>query len=149
MLITGTGKLRTHCSRSFLHAMEKWHSNLHTGQVVLNNECLLHNIVLKPNWCMYSLYYKQCYLFVILCKYRLSCPHPTDSYLIKCECWDRMTRSNFTLTLILSNQFMAQESNGKSSAFYKFTPTVVKFCVMWEGQALPHDTKFHNCSLKL
>ena len=26
-----------------------------------------------------------------------------------------------------------------------FAPTVTKFWVMWEGQALPHDTKFCNC----
>ena len=24
-------------------------------------------------------------------------------------------------------------------------PTVTKFCVMWEGLSLPHDTKFGNC----
>ena len=26
-----------------------------------------------------------------------------------------------------------------------FAPTVTEFCVMWEGQALPRDTKFGNC----
>ena len=28
--------------------------------------------------------------------------------------------------------------------YENFAPTVTKFCVMWEGQALPHDTKFGN-----
>ena len=32
----------------------------------------------------------------------------------------------------------------KRSAVHNFAPTVTKFCVMWEGQALPHDTKFGN-----
>ena len=32
----------------------------------------------------------------------------------------------------------------KRSAVQNFAPTVTKFCVMWEGQALPHDTKFGN-----
>ena len=38
-----------------------------------------------------------------------------------------------------------QGSNRKNSAVHNFAPTVTKFCVMWEGQALPHDTKFSNC----
>ena len=32
---------------------------------------------------------------------------------------------------------------------YNFTPTVTKFCVMWEGLSLPHDTKFGNCRCKI
>ena len=28
-------------------------------------------------------------------------------------------------------------------------PTVTKFCVMWEGLSLPHDTKFGNCRCKI
>ena len=39
---------------------------------------------------------------------------------------------------------MDQGSNMKQSAAHNFAPTVTKFCVMWEGQALPHDTKFGN-----
>ena len=38
-----------------------------------------------------------------------------------------------------------QGSTRKRSAVHNFVPTVTKFCVMWEGQALPHDTKFGNC----
>ena len=37
----------------------------------------------------------------------------------------------------------------ETSAVYDFAPTVTKFCVMWEGQALPHDTKFCNCISKI
>ena len=39
---------------------------------------------------------------------------------------------------------MDQGSNRKQSAVHNFAPTITKFCVMWEGQALPHDTKFGN-----
>ena len=39
---------------------------------------------------------------------------------------------------------MDQGSTRKCSAVHNFAPTVTKFCVMWEGQALPHDTKFGN-----
>ena len=39
---------------------------------------------------------------------------------------------------------MDQGSTRKRSAVHNFSPTVTKFCVMWEGQALPHDTKFGN-----
>ena len=36
---------------------------------------------------------------------------------------------------------MDQGSNENHSPVNSFAPTVTKFCVMWEGQALPHDTK--------
>ena len=38
-----------------------------------------------------------------------------------------------------------QGSTRKCSAVQHFAPTVMKFCVMWEGLSLPHDTKFGNC----
>ena len=44
---------------------------------------------------------------------------------------------------------MDQGSNKNHSPVYNFAPTVTKFCVMWEGQALPHDTKFGNCRYKI
>ena len=44
---------------------------------------------------------------------------------------------------------MDQGSNRKHSAVHNFAPTVTKFCVMWEGQALPHDTKFCNCRCEI
>ena len=43
-----------------------------------------------------------------------------------------------------SAQSMDQGSTMKRSAVHNFAPTVTKFCVMWEGQALPHDTQFGN-----
>ena len=44
---------------------------------------------------------------------------------------------------------MDQGSTRKRSAVHNFAPTVTKFCVMWEGQALPQDTKFGNCRCKI
>ena len=44
---------------------------------------------------------------------------------------------------------MDQGSTGKRSALHNFAPTVTKFCVMWEGRALPHDTKFGNCRCEM
>ena len=44
---------------------------------------------------------------------------------------------------------MDQGSNRKHSAVHNYAPTVSKFCVMWEGQALPHDTKFSNCRCEI
>ena len=40
---------------------------------------------------------------------------------------------------------MDQGSTKKRSDVHNFVPTVTKFCVMWEGLSLPHDTKFGNC----
>ena len=40
---------------------------------------------------------------------------------------------------------MDQGSTENNSPVNNFAPTVNKFCVMWEGQALPHDTNFFNC----
>ena len=40
---------------------------------------------------------------------------------------------------------MDQGSTKKYSAVHNVAPTVTKFCVMWEGLSLPHDTKFGNC----
>ena len=44
---------------------------------------------------------------------------------------------------------MDQGSNENQSPVNNFAPTVTKFCVMWEGQALPHDPKFGNCRDKI
>ena len=44
---------------------------------------------------------------------------------------------------------MDQGSTRKRSAVHNFAPTVTKFCVVWEGQALPHDTKFGNCRCEI
>ena len=42
-----------------------------------------------------------------------------------------------------------QGSNENHSPVHNFATTVTKFCVMWEGQALPQDTKFGNCRDKI
>ena len=42
-----------------------------------------------------------------------------------------------------------QGSNKNHSPAYNFAPTVTKFCVMWEGLSLPHDTKCGNCRCKI
>ena len=42
-----------------------------------------------------------------------------------------------------------QGSNKNDSPAYSFASTVTKFCVMWEGLSLPHDTKFGNCRCKI
>ena len=42
-----------------------------------------------------------------------------------------------------------QGSNKNHSPAYNFAPTVTKFCVMWEGLSLPHDTKVGNCRCKI
>ena len=42
-----------------------------------------------------------------------------------------------------------QGSNKNHSPAYNFAPTVTKFCVMWEGLSLLHDTKFGNCRCKI
>ena len=42
-----------------------------------------------------------------------------------------------------------QGTNKNHSPACNFTPTVTKFCVMWEGLSLPHDTKFGNCRCKI
>ena len=44
---------------------------------------------------------------------------------------------------------MDQGSTRKRSAVHNFAPTVTKFCAVWEGQALPHDTKFGNSRCKI
>ena len=44
---------------------------------------------------------------------------------------------------------MDQGSNKNHSPAYNVAPTVTKFCVMWEGLSLPHDTKFGNWRCKI
>ena len=53
------------------------------------------------------------------------------------------TRSHFYQSR--SAWSMDQGSTDNHSPVNNFAPTVTKFCVMWEGLSLPHDTKFGNC----
>ena len=57
--------------------------------------------------------------------------------------YEVITRPHFYQTR--SAWSVDQGSTKKCSAVYNFVPTVTKFCVMWEGLSLPHDTKFGNC----
>ena len=57
------------------------------------------------------------------------------------------TRSHFYQTR--SPWSVDQGSADNHSPVKNVTPTVTKLCVMWEGQALPHDTKFGNCRDKI
>ena len=61
--------------------------------------------------------------------------------------WLLMTRLCFYQTG--SAWSVDQGTNKNHSPAYNFTPTVTKFCVMWEGLSLPHDTKFGNCRCKI
>ena len=61
--------------------------------------------------------------------------------------WWPQTRLGFYQTR--SAWSMDQWSNKNHSPINNFTPTFTKFCVMWEGQALPHEAKFHNCAGKI
>ena len=69
--------------------------------------------------------------------------HQTTSHYLG-QCWSRphfyQTRSAWSVD---------QGSNKNHSPAYNFAPTVTKFCVMWEGLSLPHDTKFGNCRCKI
>ena len=44
---------------------------------------------------------------------------------------------------------MDQGSNKNHYRAYNFAPIVTKFCVLWEGLSLPHDTKFGNCRCEI
>ena len=59
------------------------------------------------------------------------------------QCSTHITRLCFYQTR--SAWSMDQGSTREGSVVHNFAPTVTKFCGMWEGQALPHDTKFCNC----
>ena len=61
--------------------------------------------------------------------------------------WIKLTRPCFYQTR--SAWSADQRSNKNHSPAYNFAPTVTKFCVMWEGQTLPHHTKFGNCRYKI
>ena len=75
----------------------------------------------------------------VRCNMMWSPPHIAGFTLITWLCFYQ-TRSAWS---------MGQGSNKNHSPINNITPTVTKFCVMWEGQALPHDTKFGNCRDKI
>ena len=63
--------------------------------------------------------------------------------LLSCRALPSMSWPQFYQTR--SAWSMDQGSTKKRSAVHNFVSTVTKFCVMWEGLSLPHDTKFGNC----
>ena len=65
--------------------------------------------------------------------------HPTGHH---CTAWSSARLCFYQMRSAWS---MDQGSTKKRSAVHNFVPTVTKFCVMWEGLSLPHDTKFGNC----
>ena len=65
----------------------------------------------------------------------------------KCDCRKCQPRPHFYQTR--SAWSVDQGSNKNHSPAYNFAPTVTKFCVMWEGLSLPHDTKYGNCWCKI
>ena len=67
--------------------------------------------------------------------------------IIACKMVAILSRPHFYQTR--SAWSVDQGSNKNHSPAYNFAPTVTKFCVMWEGLSLPHDTKFGNCRCKI
>ena len=81
---------------------------------------------------------------------RLACFLHTTTALLGwnfCATVNSYTWSHFYQTR--SAWSVDQGSNKNHSPAYNFAPTVTKFCVMWEGLSLPHDTKFGNCRCKI
>ena len=66
---------------------------------------------------------------------------------VVCEMAAILSRPHFYQTR--SAWYKDQGSNENHSPVHNFAPTVTKFCVMGEGQALPQDTKFGNCRDKI
>ena len=79
-----------------------------------------------------------------LCR-KLSRFHYSD--VITSTMASQITRPHFYQTR--SAWSVDQGSNKNHSPAYNFAPTVTKFCVMWEGLSLPHDTKCGNCRCKI
>ena len=86
------------------------------------------------------------FLFVVDEVYRLLA-QSTKCIAIVCKIWwhSCMNASWPQFYQTRSAWSMDQGSTKKRSAVHNFVSTVTKFCVMWEGLSLPHDTKFGNC----
>ena len=97
-----------------------------------------------------SFFIMQWHKVKVLRKSKVSDLNSTGIPNVECSVWhhnDEITRLCFYQTR--SAWSMDQGSNRKHSAVHNFAPTVTKFCVIWEGQALPHDTKFSNCRCEI
>ena len=71
--------------------------------------------------------------------------HDMDDLVTPGEGEDHVITSWLCFYQTRSAWSMDQGSTKKRSVVHNFVPTVTKFCVMWEGLSLPHDTKFGNC----
>ena len=114
-------------------SIDKWH--------VLMCSCKKDVTPLLTHWSYVFLVLTHRYVVPFLClgrnNWNESCPY--HALLMPWLCFYQ-TRSAWSRD---------QGSNRKHSAVHNFAPTVTKFCVMWEGQALPHDTKFSNCRCEI
>ena len=82
--------------------------------------------------------------FLCFCGTRAAAPDSLRLvHVVRLIYWPLKTRPQFYQTR--SAWSMDQGSTKKRSAVHNFVSTVTKFCVMWEGLSLPHDTKFSNC----
>ena len=74
-------------------------------------------------------------------------PFPNNNGTTNCWCYVHMLYILIRLCFYETRSAwsMDQGSTRKHSAAHNFAPTVTKFCVMWEGLSLPHDTKFGKC----
>ena len=74
----------------------------------------------------------------------IACCLMAPSYYMD-QCWFTTDEARPQFYQTRSAWSMDQGSTKKRSAVHNFVSTVTKFCVMWEGLSLPHDTKFSNC----
>ena len=126
------------------------------GQCSYNDMCNISRVAQYSCWCLGSSLC-QCTQFVmsvLLLPITVSYPgaHVTCDVCVKIQiCRKSHLLSNPRLCFYQTRSAwsMDQGSNRKHSAVHNFAPTVTKFCVMWEGQALPHDTKFSNCRCEI
>ena len=109
----------------------------YTRSILIKTVCdwkMTYNKCIKQYTSIYDDTYKCVYVFDLLLKF---------TYLSILSYEDMLSWLCFYQTR--SAWSMDQGWNKNHAPVNNFAPTVTKFCVMWEGQALPHDTKFGNC----
>ena len=121
--MSSTIAMTAHCFGALSHVRQIWHC-------VIGHKSDL----LWPDWLNWRVW-----KWVPVFEIQFFCSHPETLELTgKCG----IIRLCFYQTR--SAWSMDQGSNKNHSPAYHFAPTVTKFCVMWEGSSLPHDTKFSN-----
>ena len=88
-------------------------------------------------------------IWVQLCSYRVLTYHESVQSICSWQCWPQLDNTRLCFYQTRSAWSRDQGSNKNHSPAHNFAPTVTKFCVMWEGLSLPHDTKFGNCRCKI